>query len=413
MHRARTHRVQLARRVATSIVALAVAGLATVACGGDSEDTTLTIPPTPRIVVTSIAGDAESQLLAAVYSRALEDAGFRVVRRDPVDLDRAGTLEALKAGTIQLIPDWSGDLLSYLYDQPSAPSAPTTILPDEPATTAEPVTIPTTTTIPETTTTIAASTTVAAATSSTSSTVAAATSVAPTITVAGATTTSSAASTSSTSSTSTSSTTSTSTTTTTIAPNGRGSVEQLTALTAALPEGVSINSGSLAQKQQQIACSTAAFKANSDVEFATYTNLASIAPRIVLGAPAAWSDDDEFGLGAWTAIYGGKFKEIVTVEAADLVSAVDDETADCFVVDSLDTNVSASNLTFLTDDRTMVRANVAIALMSAGIATPDVLGALDLVASALTTERLNQMVREVTVNGTDPTVVANAFVDTL
>lgn len=405
MHRARLSTLPVARRLWKTLLPLTVAGLAVSACGDGSADTSLTIPPTPRIIITSVAGDPQSELLAAIYSRVLEDAGFRVVRRDPVDLDRAGYIAALQDGSIQLIPDWSGDLLSYLYSLPDAPSAPTTVVPSGPATTGAPVTVPTTapptttaaptTTVAGATTTAAPDTTVATTDTATSTTVADTTSTAAPTTVAPTTTDGAT------------------TTSTTIAPNGRGAAEQLTALTAALPQGLAINSGSLAEKNRVIACSNDTIADNDDVVLSTYSNLASIAPRIELGAPADWQSDDEFGLGAWDAFYGGEFDEIITVEADGIAAAVEDGDADCVVVDSLDSVITTSNLTVLFDDLSMVRSNVAIALISSNIGTPDVLGALDVIVTALTTERLNQMLNEIATNGTDPAVVANAFVDSI
>lgn len=405
MHRARLSTLPVARRLWKTLLPLTVAGLAVSACGDGSADTSLTIPPTPRIIVTSVAGDPQSELLAAIYSRVLEDAGFRVVRRDPVDLDRAGYIAALQDGSIQLIPDWSGDLLSYLYSLPDAPSAPTTVVPSGPATTGAPVTVPTTvpptttaaptTTVAGATTTAAPDTTVTTTDTATSTTVADTTSTAAPTTVAPTTTDGAT------------------TTSTTIAPNGRGAAEQLTALTAALPQGLAINSGSLAENNRVIACSNDTIADNDDVVLSTYSNLASIAPRIELGAPADWQSDDEFGLGAWDAFYGGEFDEIITVEADGIAAAVEDGDADCVVVDSLDSVITTSNLTVLFDDLSMVRSNVAIALISSNIGTPDVLGALDVIVTALTTERLNQMLNEIATNGTDPAVVANAFVDSI
>lgn len=397
---------------------LVAAGLLVGACGGDSDGTDFTIPPTPRIVVTSVAGDPQSALLAAIYGRALEDAGFRVVRRDPVELDRDGYAAELEAGSIHLIPEWSADLLGWLYDRDSSIAVPTTILPAGTATTVAPVTIPTTTTLPASTTTVAETSTTVAATDTTaagaSTTLAATTTLATTTTVV--TTTTTAGTTTTVVVTTTTvppSTTSTSTTTTTIAPNGRGSVEQLTALTSALPEGLGVNSGSLANDNDVIACSQDAVDSQSDVEFTTLTHLASNAPDITLGAPGGWEDDDEFGLGAWKRVYGGEFDDVVTVESDGIADAIESGTADCFVVNSLDSVILTEKLVVLTDDRTMVRANVAVALMNAEVATPDLLGALDVVATSLTSDRLMRMLYEITANGADPAVVANAFVDTI
>lgn len=402
-------RPSLARRVLSLAAPVIVSSLVLGACGDSAADSDITIPPTPRVVITSIEGDAESQLLAAIYSRALEDAGFRVIRRDPVTLDRAGYVDELEAGTIQLIPEWSADLINWFYDQGSTVSAPTTVVPSATATTEPPITIATTTTLPETTTTLEGETTTTGVTTTfpemTTTTLPETTTTYPEMT-----TTSTSTSTTTTVATPTSDE---STTTTTITPNGRGSVEQLTALTAVLPETLAVNNGSLATNNDVIACSADTIKAHSGFEFSTLTNLASNAKDIVLGAPAGWEDDDEFGLGAWNHIYGGTFEDIVTVDAAGIADAVENDTAGCFVVNSLDRVIVDAKLTVLTDDRSMVRANVAVALLNAEIATPDLLGALDAVATSLTSERLVKMLYEITVNGADPAVVGNAFVDTI
>ncbi|MFZ9627827.1 MAG: glycine betaine ABC transporter substrate-binding protein [Ilumatobacteraceae bacterium] len=406
----RRTRPSLARRVLTIAAPVIVSGLVLSACGDSAADSDITIPPTPRVVVTSIEGDAESQLLAAIYSRALEDAGFRVVRRDPVTLDRDGYTAELEAGTIQLIPEWSADLISWLSAQGTDVTTPTTIVPSAAATTVPPVTLATTTTVADTTTTIAGettttdvTTTVPEMTTSTTVPMMTTSTTVPMMTTSTSTTTTVPAA----------STSEPSTTTTTIAPNGRGSIEQLTALTALLPDALAVNNGSLATKNNVIACSEAAVTAHSGVEFATLSNLASNAPDIVLGAPDGWEADDEFGLEAWTRIYGGTFDDVITVEADGIADAVENDTAGCFVVGSLDPAIVDNKLTVLSDDRSMFRANVAVALLNAEIATPDLLGALDAVATSLTSERLVKMLYEIEVNGADPVVVANAFVDTI
>src|SRR5215203_5872234 len=97
--------VRLATRALAPFV---VAGIVLAACGGDDAAPTSTLAPAPRIVVTSVKDDATSELLATIYARILEDAGFRVARRDPVELDRAGYYEQVQDGTIDLIPEWSG-----------------------------------------------------------------------------------------------------------------------------------------------------------------------------------------------------------------------------------------------------------------------------------------------------------------
>ena len=377
------------RLLTRALSPLVVAGILLAACGGDDEASTSTLAPAPRVTVTSVQGDTTSELLAAVYARVLEDGGFRVARRDPVALDRAGYYQQVQDGTIDLIPDWSGALADFLYSQPDAPSAPTTVLPDSPASTEAPVFVTTTSTT---------STTVADTTPDTG----------------GSTTTSSSTSTSSTTSTTSTTSTSTtvaeSTTTTTIAPNGRGELEQIEAIRAALADSATVNNGFAAEDNLIIACTDEAMKAHADVQLLTYTNLASIAPEIRLATTAEWRDDEQVGLPAWTLIYGGEFKEIVTVDSP--IGALKAGEAECGVVESLDTTITAESMAILIDDKSLTPSNVAIALLNSEAATPDLVAMLDSISAYLTTERLNAMLNQVA-QGTPVAVVANAFVDTI
>ena len=133
-----------ARRFARALAPVTLAALALAACGSSSSESPSTsILVAPKITVTSVKGDPRSQLFAAIYARVLEDNGYRVSRKDPVELDRAGYLDALAAGEFQVIPDSTGELLSFAYSQPDAPVAPTTVVPDAPASTVAPATTPT------------------------------------------------------------------------------------------------------------------------------------------------------------------------------------------------------------------------------------------------------------------------------
>ena len=392
---------------------LVLAGLLMAACGDDDE-TTYTVPPTTRVVVTSVKGDVTSELLAAIYGRALEDAGFSVARRDPVDLDRAGYYAAVEEGTIHLIPDWSGEVLTFVYSLPGADTAPTTLVPDSPATTQAPIIVTTTTTI-EVTTTLAPDDTTGDTAGDTTTTVETTTTDGTTTTVETTTTDGTTSTVETTTTVADETTTTIETTTTTEAPitNGRSVLEQLTSIRAALADTVAINSGVLAEDKVVIACTPAAIEVNDDTELFTLTNLASNAPKIRLGASAEWQDDEEQGLPAFTQFYGGEFDEIVTVEQDGLAAAITDGDIDCMAIESLNPLITTERLRILYDDQVMIPGNGAIALLSGEIATPDLVAVLDSLATSLTTERLNQMLNEITANGTDPAVVANAFVDTL
>lgn len=363
-----------ARLLLRTVAPLAVVGAALGACGDSGSSTSSTQPlVAQRIVVTSVKGDPRSELLSSIFARVLEDAGFRVARKDPVELDRAGYVAALQAGQFQLIPDFTGDLLSYVYSQPGAPTTPTTVVPAGPATTQAPITIPTTTLPP---TTVAGDTT--------PTTIAPTTVPAPTTTVE------------------------------TPAPisNGRSITEQILAVRAALPTGLAIDDGLLAEDKTVIACTEAAMKANSDVRMLTLTDLASIAPRIRIGGSAEFLADATAGFPALQQFYGGEWKGSVTVAADGLTAAVEAGDAECFGVNSLDAVITNKKMTIITDDKVMVPSNAALALMTIEVGTPDVVAAIDSLIATLTTERLNQMLVQIA-GGTDPRVVADAFFSTI
>ena len=205
----------------------------------------MAVDPVKRICVPRfLGGVAAMPLLAAIFARVLEDAGFRVARRDPVELDRAGYYAAIQAGDFQLIPDFSGDLMKYLYAQPGAPTAPTTVVPQEPATTQAPITVPAATLPP---TTVAGDTTPTTQTPIT---------VAPTTTLP--------------------------------VPvlNGRTATEQIKAIRAAIAKTVAVDDGLVAENKTVIACTQATMTANQNTQLFTLTNLASIAPKIRIGGSA-------------------------------------------------------------------------------------------------------------------------------
>jgi glycine betaine/choline ABC-type transport system substrate-binding protein len=377
-----------------TLAPLTLAALVLTACGGsDDAATSSTIVLTPRVVVTSVKDDPTSQLLAAVYARVLEDAGFRVSRKDPVDMDRAEYYAAIQAGEFQLIPDFSADLLHFVYDQPGAPVSPTTVAPAGPASTEAPIVLATTSTVASlTNTTVASGDTTASTTADTTAdTSAATTTTAAPSTTAGDTTT----------------------TEPVLLSTGRSITEQLVAIRAALPTTLDASNGFFAEHKLMVACTPDAMKSNETVQLITLTNLASIAPSIRLAGSAEFMAAADGGLATLLDTYGAEFEDIVTVEEADMAKAVDEDTADCFATDSMNPVITTKRLTTMVDDKVMVESNAALALLAKDVATAELLAALDTLSTALTTERLNQMLNEVVANGTDPVVVANAFMDSI
>ncbi|MBI5088485.1 MAG: hypothetical protein HZB15_06380 [Actinobacteria bacterium] len=96
-----------------SVLALSIAGaLVLGACGGDDDDSTSEPSASPTINVGR-TDDPTSQLMAEIYGQGLENAGYRVGRKDAA-ADGDAVLSAIKGGTTQFFPEFSSDLLTFL-----------------------------------------------------------------------------------------------------------------------------------------------------------------------------------------------------------------------------------------------------------------------------------------------------------
>jgi len=316
-------------RIPRRVGAVLAAGAALLAaCGGETASTSSTIPLAPRVTVTSVKGDPQSELIATIYARVLEEAGFRVARKDAVELDRAGYIQAIADGEFQLIPDMSLPLKKFLWSDGNAPVT------TDPATTGGEV-----------------------------------------------------------------------------VKGGNSVAEQLLAIETALPDGVSVSGGALAEQKNVVACSPAFVKASGEAQLITITNLLDAETPARIGATAAMLADTSIGFPVLADVYSADFTSVELGDdtSASVAAAVKDDTADCFLLDSLDPALGASDLEVLADDKAFVPGNAVVALLAGGIATPDLLASLESVATVLTTARLNGMMVEILVNGTDPSEVGEAF----
>lgn len=114
-------------RTTRGLVGLALAGaLALAGCGGD---------PTKDPAAQDVSGGAEagtvtvgsanfteSTILAEVYARVLEDAGVRVEKKLEIG-SRETYVPALKDGSIDLVPEYTGTLASY-FDETTQATTP-------------------------------------------------------------------------------------------------------------------------------------------------------------------------------------------------------------------------------------------------------------------------------------------------
>ena len=121
------HHVRRSRVLRAAAACLAVAAIAS-ACGSDEAATTTTVALAQAVSVTHVAGDSTSELMAALYAQALTNAGLRVSRRDPLG-DRSAYWDAVQQGTVDVVPELTGDLLAYLHSIGATPQPTTTTPP--------------------------------------------------------------------------------------------------------------------------------------------------------------------------------------------------------------------------------------------------------------------------------------------
>lgn len=340
-----------ALRALTAAVALATV---TAACGSDEASTTTTVALAQTVIVTHVDGDPTSQLMAALYAQSLENAGLRVIRKDPIG-DRSVYYDAAKNGAVEVVPELSGDLLAYLHSIGATPQS-------------------TTTTTPESTTTLpGASTPESSTEESTSTTVAE------------------------------------STTTTTLPTDPRTVTDQANVIRSLLPFELSISEPSTAEVKPVVACTTKAEEAHT---MGTLTDLGPVADQLVLGGPADFETSEPFGLAALEDSYHATFKQFVPLTDDQIADAVKNNTVDCVVVSSVNPVIADQTMTVLFDDKAIADPNGVLALVNGKAGTADVLQALNAVDSKLTQADLSNLLGEMANKKQSPDYLASVYLST-
>ncbi len=83
------------------------------ACGGDDSSTDASVAVVDATINVIATEQPESRLLAEIYAQGLENAGFRIGRKDPV-ADRAAAYQRLVDDSAQFTPEFTSSLLSFL-----------------------------------------------------------------------------------------------------------------------------------------------------------------------------------------------------------------------------------------------------------------------------------------------------------
>jgi osmoprotectant transport system substrate-binding protein len=100
-------------RLALTAVAVGVA-LTLAGCGSSSGDGSGDGDADKGTIVVGSQAYYSNEIIAEIYSQALEDAGFTVTRQFQIG-QRDAYLPALESGEVQLFPEYTGNLLQY-YD---------------------------------------------------------------------------------------------------------------------------------------------------------------------------------------------------------------------------------------------------------------------------------------------------------
>ena len=347
----------LGRRVSAALLILGSLGISACGSSGSAPTTDATVE---TVVVVGFDND-QSRVLTEVYAQALEKAGIRVGRKDPV----AGLAEgyaAVNSGQADILITYTGDLLAQVIAaEPDAAAATTTAAPASSVTT------------------IASTSTVAAAT-----TTAPPQPAAPVVTIDGETTT-------------------------TVGPpvsSGQSTADRVTAQINAigeiLPSTMLFGAPALAQDKPSIVCSNSVATANS---LATMSDLAAAANLVTLGSTADFAASTSFGLTGFTKLYGSTFSKVVELDEAKMADAITQGDVGCGVMRSADHNIT-SDMSQLEDNLGLATDQAVLPLISSAASTPDITQRLDAISRALGTADIRVMMNAIIVSKGAPNIVA-------
>lgn len=111
------------RFTATSFAALAALAVGLGACGDDDDDSSGSQPEATGSITVGSADFSESILLAEVYAHALEKAGMTVERNLNIGA-RELYYQAIDSGEIDLAPEYTNSLLSFVLRQDDPDAIP-------------------------------------------------------------------------------------------------------------------------------------------------------------------------------------------------------------------------------------------------------------------------------------------------
>jgi osmoprotectant transport system substrate-binding protein len=337
------------------VLVLSIAGaLVLSACGSDDKaasDDGVVVNPTINVGRTN---DPVSQLLAEIYGQGLENAGYRVGRKDPV-ADQKAAIAGLEAGNLQLVPEFTGSLLGYLTASGATPrttttteAPPTTVVTTDPPATVDTSTVDTST---EGTETDGTETEDTAADTST---------------------------------------------------DLSKTDGQMNAIRSELPEALTVGEAAGVDDGLVVVCGTDA------IDKFSLTSIGDLADAtdVKLGGTADFQSASIGGLAALNTAYD---TALTLTTVPDVAAAVVDKTVDCGVVPALTPSIIIDGLIALTDDKDFAADSSLVALMTADAGQADVTSVIDAIHASLTTDVILALLVKVQVNDQPYDLIAKQF----
>ncbi len=182
--------------------------------------------------------------------------------------------------------------------------------------------------------------------------------------------------------------------------------EQVTALGAALPDGLEVLTPSTAEDADVIACTTdAAEKYN----LTDLSSLGAASANITIGAPPEFETRSPFGLVGFKEIYGAEFKAFVPLTASAVADALAAGQIDCGNLFTTMSVTTTGGFVLLEDDKNTVTHQAVLPLVRSDVVTPELTSILDGINAQLTTDILKELMVKVEVDAAAPDVVAQEW----
>lgn len=182
----------------------------------------------------------------------------------------------------------------------------------------------------------------------------------------------------------------------------------LDALRQKLPKGIVALKPSPAQDKDGLVVTA---RTARKYHLRTISDLKPVAPRLTLGGPPEVKTR-YIGLPGLKQVYGIKFKNFRSLDAGGPLtqSALGSGAIDVARMFTTQGIIAAKGWVLLKDDRDLVPAQNLIPIVRKAVLTPQIRKALDAVSAALTTTELQKMNKRVTVDKSDPDMVASDWV---